>query len=211
MNKIEYLNELKNKIQALPVSEQDEVIKYYTEYFDDAGLDNEDIVIKELGSPEELAKSILNNFVCVPIKRNTEKDNSKFEKEISTETNSNGTKILLLVILAIITFPIWGSIFGTIFGILFGIFITIIRLGAGLVIAAAAILLAGFFIFFFGFGLLFTSTLSGILTLGLGLFITGLGLLLMIVGAWVSGKIIPFIIRGVVNICQKIFWKKQKN
>ncbi len=42
----------------LPVSERTEALKYYTDYFDDAGTENEEQVIKELGSPQEVAKSI---------------------------------------------------------------------------------------------------------------------------------------------------------
>ena len=39
MNREEYLKELKNCIQALPVEEQNEALDYYYNYFEDANDD----------------------------------------------------------------------------------------------------------------------------------------------------------------------------
>lgn len=57
MNKDEYLKELKSFIRSLTNEEQSEAIQYYSDYFDEAGDDEK--VIGELGSPEDLAKTII--------------------------------------------------------------------------------------------------------------------------------------------------------
>ncbi|MBD5080925.1 MAG: DUF1700 domain-containing protein [Ruminococcaceae bacterium] len=59
MNKIEFLSRLRIALAPLPEDERDAAMVYYEEFFDDAGVENEQSVIAEFGSPEELAKSIV--------------------------------------------------------------------------------------------------------------------------------------------------------
>jgi len=60
MTRDEYLNELKSSIMSLSSDEQAEAIQYYSDYFDEA--DDDEKVMRELGSPEELAKTIIEKF-----------------------------------------------------------------------------------------------------------------------------------------------------
>ena len=60
MTREEYLNELKSSIMSLTSDEQAEAIQYYSDYFDEA--DDDEKVMRELGSPEELAKTIIEKF-----------------------------------------------------------------------------------------------------------------------------------------------------
>ena len=53
MNREEYLAELKKLLKSLTLDEQNEALQYYADYFDEA--DDDQKVIAELGSPEELA------------------------------------------------------------------------------------------------------------------------------------------------------------
>lgn len=55
MNRIEYMRRLAALLQDVPVEERVEAMQYYNDYFDDAGEENEDKVIAELGSPEKVA------------------------------------------------------------------------------------------------------------------------------------------------------------
>lgn len=59
MNKNEFLTRLKAALAPLPSEERDAAMIYYEEFFSDAGEENEQSVIAEFGSPEELAKSII--------------------------------------------------------------------------------------------------------------------------------------------------------
>ena len=58
MNRKEYLERLEQLLIVLSQEEREEAIQYYTDYFDDAGVENEAEVIRELGSPEEVAAKI---------------------------------------------------------------------------------------------------------------------------------------------------------
>ena len=51
MNREQFIAQLARLLQDLPPAERQEAIRYYQEYFDDAGEENEDAVIQELGSP----------------------------------------------------------------------------------------------------------------------------------------------------------------
>lgn len=58
MNRIEFMTELAALLQDVPVEERREAMKYYNDYFDDAGEENEQRVIEELESPVKVAATI---------------------------------------------------------------------------------------------------------------------------------------------------------
>lgn len=58
MNRIEFMTELAALLQDVPVEERREAMQYYNDYFDDAGDENEEQVISELGSPAKVAATI---------------------------------------------------------------------------------------------------------------------------------------------------------
>ncbi len=63
MTKEAYLQELRKGLKILPQYDRDEVVEFYEEYFDEAGIENEAKVIEELGEPKILAKKILVDVV----------------------------------------------------------------------------------------------------------------------------------------------------
>ncbi len=58
MNRVDFMNELALLLQDVPEEERNEAMQYYNDYFEDAGAENEEQVLKELGSPERVAASI---------------------------------------------------------------------------------------------------------------------------------------------------------
>ena len=58
MNRIEFMTELASLLQDVPVEERKEAMQYYNDYFDDAGEENEQQVIEELGEPATVAANI---------------------------------------------------------------------------------------------------------------------------------------------------------
>lgn len=58
MNRIEFMSALKQLLVSIPEEERAEAVQYYEDYFEDAGPENEEQVIKELGSPEKVAAII---------------------------------------------------------------------------------------------------------------------------------------------------------
>lgn len=58
MSRTEFMNELRTLLQDIPEEEREEALQYYSDYFDDAGAENEEQVIRELGSPQKVAATI---------------------------------------------------------------------------------------------------------------------------------------------------------
>lgn len=59
MTREEYLAELESDLVSLPKEERDMAVSFYSEYFDEAGPENEQAVIEDLGKPYALARSII--------------------------------------------------------------------------------------------------------------------------------------------------------
>lgn len=58
MNRSEFMFALAQLLADLPFEERSEALKFYNNYFDDAGPENEQHIIEELKSPEAVAASI---------------------------------------------------------------------------------------------------------------------------------------------------------
>ncbi len=58
MNRDEFIVKLQDELKSIPFEEKESALKYYREYFDDAGVENEQQVISELESPETIAQGI---------------------------------------------------------------------------------------------------------------------------------------------------------
>lgn len=58
MNRIDFMSRLALLLSDIPESEREEAIVYYNDYLNDAGVENEEEVLADLGTPEQLAVSI---------------------------------------------------------------------------------------------------------------------------------------------------------
>lgn len=58
MNRTDFMGQLDRLLQDIPSAEREEALQYYNDYFDDAGRENEQAVIKALGNPARVAENI---------------------------------------------------------------------------------------------------------------------------------------------------------
>ena len=58
MSRWEFMRRLEELLSDISPSEREEALQYYNDYFNDAGRENEQEVIKALGSPEQVAKIV---------------------------------------------------------------------------------------------------------------------------------------------------------
>lgn len=84
MNKQEYLSELEAHLASLSDEERNDALRFYEEYFEDAGPENEQQVISELGKPFALAKSI----ICEQSAYSKSKSFANYKASISANYNS---------------------------------------------------------------------------------------------------------------------------
>lgn len=59
MNREEYIKVLNNQLRHLPKEDRDKALEYFIEYFEDAGVENEQQAIENLGDPKSAADQII--------------------------------------------------------------------------------------------------------------------------------------------------------
>jgi len=168
MKRTEYLEQLDKYLKRLPHEDYVEAMDYFTEYFDEAGPENEVQVIENLGSPKEAANEIIHNILG--------KHLSDDEK-----TPCKRAQIAWIAILAVLASPIAFPL--ALF--IFAASVTVIAIGFAAIATVIAISLAAFpagvMIIYGGFTYLSTSISATILAIGLGLLAIGLALLALFV------------------------------
>lgn len=90
MNKTEFLAALRRELGFLPKDELDDAIRYYDEYINDAG-DDEEKVIAEMGTPHKVAEEFKNEYY----------DRKIVNDESAKHNNQISWKTVLVCILAV--------------------------------------------------------------------------------------------------------------
>lgn len=62
MNRKQFMEQLERLLSDISEAERQEALEYYEGYFDDAGPENEGEVIRELGNPGRLLRSLRQIF-----------------------------------------------------------------------------------------------------------------------------------------------------
>lgn len=207
MDRKQFISELRSKLAALPNEEREKAISYYEEYFDDAGTENEESVVYELGDVERIAQEIIENSTSnansVSVnkftvgndnsyKDNTANNNNKTNNFSKVETQREKQKlkplyVILIIIGALACFPLIMTLIGLIFG-LFGMIIGVIATAFGLVIS--------------GIAAIFTIPFAGVAVVGGILYYLGKGILsfaLLLIIIIVIVKLIKVVIDFIRN------------
>ena len=205
MNRIEYMTKLASLLQDIPEVERRDAMKYYNDYFDEAGEENEEQVIREFGAPEEVAENIK-----ADLKGKTENTTHGQQEEYQYGTSDNQKKknarigkIVLIVALAIIIGPVLIPIIGGILAAGLAMVLTIIVGVFALVIAGAAIAIVGISLVISGSVILLPQTAAGLALIGSGLIIMVLG----VVATVGFGKLCEVVLRGLAK-GMKYLWEK---
>ncbi len=106
MTRFEFIAALRAKLQMLSAEEREDAVQFYEEYFDEAGPENEQAVIDELGSPDAVAEKILSGEGKV-VQRGWQNGGSAHRQPPSGSDKSKH-HLLPWVLLAIVTAPVWG-------------------------------------------------------------------------------------------------------
>lgn len=214
MNRKEFLDILEKCLSKLPDDEKNDAINYYRELFDDAGKENEQRIIDDLGSPEDIAGQILaENGIPLdtdsrhlpesPGKGSYNENNCGEPNErkpdiepVKTYKTNNNT--LLVIIILVLTFPFWSGIVFGILGVLIGIIAAVLALVVSLC-AVSLSLIAG------GIAAAFTEPLPfGIMLLGLGLMLAGISSVIIKPLVKASFKLLAWFINLMVNFVKRL-------
>ncbi len=210
MTKEQFIEELRGHLSSLPKDELESAVKYYEEYLEDS--EDADDAIKSLGTPKSVADQILSDMgrtetsttENVPVVTGTvEEEKGKKKKE---KKGLTGLETVLIIILCVITSPLWLGIAAALLGITIAVVVTALCLLLALAIISIVIGLAGLMGFIASFAILASGNLAASFTLmGVSLFMIALGCLLAIPGWAIVLKAVPAFFRGLVNLFKKIF------
>ena len=236
MTQKEFLYQLAQQLISLPPEERVCALKFYDEYFADAGEENWRSVIEELGSPEEVARTIKEDFAQrnpgyrpdaqagYAYRPGPRYQPGQGRQTYTTYTTNpsgyytapaqggrkgmSGGSIALIVVLLILGSPIWI----TLLAVAFALVVALVAVAVGLAAAAVAVTFA---LVAAGVGCAWASVTTLALTPGLrllglggGLIFAGIGLLACLAGVWLVLRVVPGLFRGIVDLCRRPFHRK---
>lgn len=197
MNRQEFMNRLEYLLRGIPASEREDALAYYNDYFDEAGAENEYQVIQELGSPEAVAEKILADL-------QQETDWSTREKK----KMSTSTKILIVVLL-VLTFPLWIGIVAGLFGLIVGLLGAIFGIVVGFVGAAFGLIVGGVACIIGGIACFLTVPVDGLVSISVGAILAAVGILLAVPCVWCVGVWLPNWIKALVRWIKGFIQRKK--
>lgn len=208
MKRKEFMERLEMLLYDVQEDERKEALCFYNDYFDDAGEENEDEVIRELESPEKVVAMIKTGLL--------EKENmsgeysergykdqrfessypleSKIEEEKNDERQygrGDMGKLVLIILLGVFISPLVFAVAGSILGGLATVLLTAAGIVLGSAVLTVVLLLTGCILFGIGIVSVFSDPFLGILLIGVGLFIFGLGLFFLWLTVWICGSAVP--------------------
>ena len=188
LNKQQYLDRLSEKLLGLPFEERRRIIIYYNEYFEDAGAENEQQVIEDLGEPEKLAKQILADF--------------SVREEVSAPPRVEKKKLpaIWIIILAVFALPIGLPLAIAMFAVLISVFAVIFAVGVTVFAVVGSMVVGGVGMIIAGAGVIFSSFSTGLLFIGLGLL--GIGLFCLLISPGIA--ILRWLFASVGRLFNKI-------
>lgn len=198
MNRTEYLKQLDKYLKRLPAEDYQNAMEYFTEYFDEAGPEGEEQVIRELGTPKEASSELLAALL-------NEKTAQPHSKKGPSPLN-----VLLIAGLAILAAPIGGPLALV---LLVFLFVGILLLGVGILcvfIFSISSALLGAKMLIDGFSIFTVSLPGSCLLIGGGLLGIGLCILLLFAGIFICRWIGTGLIRFTQTIINKRSVKKDE-
>lgn len=200
MSKNEFIDRLAQLLADVSPEERDEALTYYREYIEDAGLENEEAILQELGSPEEIAAAIKGDSdyrssrqPLAPIADTPQYASQDQSKQQTHAKGTDSTVIILAVILAVVLSPLWFPIIIAVFATLAGILIGALFGGIGCILVGISLFIAAVVC-------LFKSTLL----------VAAIGILFIVLGVWLCATVIPWCATGIGKVFHKLFSKNKE-
>lgn len=222
MNKNEFLRQLEQLLSGISEEERADAMAFYRSYFEDAGEENEAVIIAELESPQKVAESILKNMGIdgngssynafanrdEEYYRNVNETVNNLQKE---NKKAHTTAWVLGITVAVLTSPIWITILLVIAALLLVLVATVFAVAIAIAAVMIALVITGFVLLGVGIGRLSTGGAAvGLALVGSGLILLAFGVLAVVLTVWVFGVFVPWACRGIYRLCKKPFEKRKE-
>ena len=186
MNRADYMAALRRALSVLPEEERANALRYYEEYFDDAGPENEAKAIEELGEPAKVAAQILADYrelTAVPHAQPI-----KEKRPIGLPLVFGAGATVLGVLLAIVV---------TVLAVIFAVLLILYGIPLALICGGAVIALLSC--------TLWATPANALVTLGNGLAAFAAGILLGLLSIKLSILFVPPVFRAFVAVLRAPF------
>ncbi len=237
MTKQEFMYRLAQQLISLPPEERVCALKFYDEYFADAGEENWEAVLRDLGSPEGVAQTIKEDFAqrnpgYDPGSQYTYRPGPQYQPGQGRQTYTtspetyhqrgqaepqvyrqgmSGGAVVLIVTLLVLGSPIWLALLAAAVGVILALAGVVIGLVVAAVVATGALVLGGVSCAWAAVTALSITPGLRLLGLGGGLALAGIGLLAALLGIWIAVHLLPWLFRGLVDLFRRIFHRKGGN
>lgn len=190
MNRKEFLRKLQLELYKLPRHEIDDAIAYYNEYFEEAGADQEQAVIKELGTPSKIATQIKADYAVRQLESmesnrgNRDDNNARYNpgnnSNYNTGTGNNRNDkapgklsaawwVVIGIVGGIFAAPVAIPVAFALAAVLVSLFIGIVALLIAGLVTAIVLIVLSIVAVIVGLTLLATSAPLAVLVIGIGL------------------------------------------
>lgn len=216
MNREQYLKELRKYLKRLPKDDYENAMEYFTEYFDDAGNDEE--AIRELGKPREAASELLT--ALLDKKTGDSLSDNTFSNEETgrrdrryrmgdsipkPKSKNSPLSILLIVCLAILAAPIAAPLALTAFVLLVVGVILILLAVFCIFIFSVSFIIIGIFSLIKGVAFAAASVPGFLVIFGGSLLSVGLGVLFFIAGIFFC----KWLVLALAKLIQRMLHKRR--
>lgn len=220
MNRDEFMAQIARLLVDMPENERMEAIRYYNDYLDEAGVENEEKAIEELGDPREIAANIKadlqeNDFSQKqtvnhpPAEKAERRTQSETQSERKTQTedgmqmagnmqtggNAQKGKWILILLLVILASPVLLGVAGGLLGVILGLGGALLGIIFACLSTGVSLILGGIALIVKGIWNLFHLPALGIAGVGGGLICGAVGILLLLLFGWFTFQMIPRIWR----------------
>ena len=192
MNKTDFLKALTKQLKYLPKEDREDAISYYTEYFEDSGIDDNEDVALRFGDPKKLASEIINSTTMKHIYENEAKRSPK-----------NTAKIIWISVISILSLPISLPIAICLLIVVLTLFIALLAVFIAFVFSGLATMAAGIGLFIAAFFVAGIGQKLVCFGLGLIVFAIGMAICFLTILAYVA------LVRLIVHIIKKSASKRQ--
>ena len=198
MNRNEYMAALRRALAGLPEEERASALRYYEEYFDDAGPENEHKAIDGLGAPEQVAAQILADYrelTAVP-PQGRDADSAAAKPRRRWRGISPWLLIELVLLAIPVGVPLLLGAAATVLGLLVAAAAVVFAFA---VVIPLALLLAGAMLCGFSFAL-WGAPASAVAALGCGVALVALGVLVSLLILKLCMLVVLPVCRGLVAL-----------
>ena len=213
MTRNEYMEQLKRYLRRLPKEDYENAVEYFSEYFDEAGPENEQQMMKDLGDPKEAAREVLLNLLEESVENGSAEEASRTEtvktfseKALPEKKKRSPGKIILLAFLVICASPVSIALLIAGLAVLAAVVLVIAAVIFSLAVTSIATIAGGIMVVGFGATLVMRSLAAAFMMVGGGFLLAGAGILFGVLTVYICkwcatgiGRLVNRLVRKKVS------------